>query len=193
MVRPREFEADAVLDSVMRIFWAQGYAATSLDNLCTATGLNRSSLYASFGDKHSLLLLSLERYIEFAPARITTTLAQAIPIRQAMAQVLTSFVDGIVAGPGRTGCFVGNCAVELGHNDKRALRLVREGMQKTEFALLEAFTRAQIHGELKRDVDVAALARFFMSSMQGLHTVGKVNPDRKVLEDITATMLQVLQ
>jgi TetR/AcrR family transcriptional repressor of nem operon len=192
MVRPREFEADAVLDSAMRVFWAQGYEATSLDDLCTATGLNRSSLYASFGDKRALLLMSLERYIEFAPTRIATTMAQAIPLRRAMAQVLSSFVDGIVAGPGRTGCFVGNCAVELAHHDKRALQLVRKGMQKTEYALLAAFTRAQQHGELKRDIDVAALARFFMSSMQGLHMVGKVNPDRKMLKDITDTMLRLL-
>jgi TetR/AcrR family transcriptional regulator, transcriptional repressor for nem operon len=193
MARPREFEADAVLDSTMRTFWAQGYEATSLDDLCAATGLNRSSLYASFGDKRALLLMSLERYIELGPARIASTLAQALPLRRAMVQMLSMFVNDIVAGPGRAGCFVGNCAVELAHHDKRALELVREGMRRTHFALLEAFTRAQVHGELKRDVDVAALALFFMSSLQGLHMVGKVNPDRKAMEGITATMLRLLE
>ena len=193
MARPREFEADAVLDTAMYTFWAQGYEATSLDDLCTATGLNRSSLYASFGDKRALLLMTLERYIELGPSRIATTLAQAIPIRRAMAQLLSIFVNDIVAGPGRAGCFVGNCAVELAHHDKRALKLVHEGMRRTEVALFEAFTRAQVHGELKRDADIAALARFFMSSLQGLHLVGKVNPDRKAMEDITATMLRLLE
>jgi TetR/AcrR family transcriptional repressor of nem operon len=193
MARPREFEADAVLDSAMRLFWAQGYEATSLDDLCAATGLNRSSLYASFGDKRALLLLSIERYIELGPARIASVLAQAIPIRQAMAQVLANFVDSIVAGSGRTGCFVGNCAAELAHHDKQALQLVCKGMQNIELALLKAFSRAQIHGELKPDTDVAALARFFMSSMQGLRLVGKANPDRKTLEDITTTMLRLLE
>ena len=193
MARPREFTADAVLDSAMRVFWARGYEATSLDDLCAATGLNRSSLYASFGDKRALLLMSIERYIELGPPRIAAILAQAIPIRQAMAQVLANFVDSVVAGPGRIGCFVGNCAVELAHHDKQALQLARKGMQKFELVLLTAFTRAQEQGELRRDVDVAALARFFMSSMQGLRLVGKVNPDRRMLEDITATMLRLLE
>lgn len=192
MVRPREFEVDGVLDSAMHLFWSQGYGATSLDDICEATGLNRSSLYSSFGDKRTLLLMSLERYIEFGPSRIAHTLAQAIPIRRAMAQLLSDFVQDIVAGPGRSGCFVGNCAVELAHHDKRAMQLVREGMRKTEGALLKALTRAQARGELRIDADVAALARFYMCSLQGLHMVGKVSPDRQALEDLSATMLRLL-
>jgi TetR/AcrR family transcriptional regulator, transcriptional repressor for nem operon len=193
MARPREFESDAVMDGVMRVFWAQGYEATSLDDLCAATGLNRSSLYASFGDKRALLLMSIERYIELGSSRIVSTLAQPIPIRQAMAQMMANLVDSVVAGPGRTGCFIGNCAIELARHDKQALQLARKGMQKFELVLFTAFTRAQEQGELRRDVDVAALARFFMSSMQGLRLVGKVNPDRSTLEDITATMLRLLE
>ncbi len=54
MARPREFNVDTVLESAMQVFWAKGYESTSLDDLCEATGLGRSSLYAAFGDKRAL-------------------------------------------------------------------------------------------------------------------------------------------
>lgn len=64
MARPREFDADIALDRATDVFWAKGYEATSLDDLCEATGLSRSSLYAAFGTKRDLLLQSVDRYVE---------------------------------------------------------------------------------------------------------------------------------
>ena len=79
MARPREFDADAVLERAMQAFWAKGYRATSLGDLCTATRLSRSSLYAAFGGKRALLHRSLERYEEQGIARITAALSRPVP------------------------------------------------------------------------------------------------------------------
>ena len=51
---PKRFERDKVLESVMGVFWAHGYDGTSIDMLVKASGINRSSMYASFGDKTRL-------------------------------------------------------------------------------------------------------------------------------------------
>ena len=64
MARPREFDADDALERVTRVFWNRGFEHTSLDDLCAATGLGRSSLYAAFGDKRALYLKALARYEE---------------------------------------------------------------------------------------------------------------------------------
>jgi len=77
MARPREFDADAALERAMQAFWAKGYKATSLDELCAATRLSRSSLYAAFGGKRALLHRSLDRYQEQAAARVTASAALA--------------------------------------------------------------------------------------------------------------------
>src|SRR5262249_14372397 len=128
MPRPREFDIEAALDCAMRVFWAKGYEATSLDDLCAATGLSRSSLYAAFGDKRGLLLQSLDRYVERSN-RIAKALARPVPIREAIAGLLRDFIDEIVAGPGRRGCFVGNCAAELARHDRQAMGRVRDALQ----------------------------------------------------------------
>ena len=193
MARPREFDADAALDRAMDIFWSKGYEATSLDDLCEVTGLSRSSLYATFGSKRSLLLRSVDRYVEQRNPRIAAILAQALPIQGAFGSLARQFIDQIVSGPGRRGCFLGNCAAELPRSDRAALARVRQGLESTEATFRDALTRAQSRGELATNVDVSALARFLMSGFQGLRLVGKVNPDRSTLEDIAGTMLRCLE
>jgi TetR/AcrR family transcriptional repressor of nem operon len=75
--RPREFDPDAVLERAMRVFWRQGYHATSVEELVTATGVNRASLYATFGDKHALFVASIARYAETNLAVLRRTLHDA--------------------------------------------------------------------------------------------------------------------
>lgn len=62
MAGKKQFDVDTALDAAMIQFWRAGYADTSLDDLSRATGLNRSSIYSSFGDKDALFLRCLDRY-----------------------------------------------------------------------------------------------------------------------------------
>jgi TetR/AcrR family transcriptional repressor of nem operon len=192
VARPREFNADTALDRAMNVFWSKGYEATSLDDLCEATGLSRSSLYATFGNKRDLLLQTVDRYTEQRTPTLAAALARPVPIRKAVAALLDDFIDDIVTGPGRRGCFLGNCAAELPRSDRVALARVRQGLARTEAMFHEAFVRAKLRGELAPSTDVDALARFFTAAFQGLRLMGKANPDRVVLKDIATTILQSL-
>jgi TetR/AcrR family transcriptional repressor of nem operon len=192
MARPREFDIASALDRAMEAFWSKGYEATSLDDLCGVTGLSRSSLYAAFGSKRDLLLQAVDRYVEQRTARIATVLSRPSSIQAAFAALARQFIDQIVAGPGRRGCFLGNCAAELPRTDRAALACVRQGLQATEAIFRDALARARSRGELSPDADLDALARFLTAGFQGLRLVGKVNPDRAVLQDIAATMLRCL-
>jgi TetR/AcrR family transcriptional regulator, transcriptional repressor for nem operon len=190
MGRPREFDVDAALDRALAVLWAKGYESASLDDLCDATGLGRSSLYAAFGDKRALYLRALERYEEAAAQRINDALAQPVPVREAIAGFLGRLIDDIVAGPGRRGCFIGNCAAELARGDRETAAHVRRSLARIETAFRDALARAQARGEI--DDDARALARFLTSGIQGLRLVGKANPDRAVLDDIAQVMLRCL-
>jgi len=193
MARPREFDADAALERAMQVFWAKGYEAASLDNLCEATGLNRSSLYGAFGDKHSLYLKALHHYEDASAARMAAALAGALPFRRAISRVLKRMIDDIVEGPGRRGCFIGNCAAELARNDRSAAARVRRSLGRIEAAIRDALICARGRSEFPDSADVAALARFLTAGIQGLRLVGKTRPERAALEDIAAVMLRCLE
>jgi TetR/AcrR family transcriptional repressor of nem operon len=193
MSRPREFDAEVALESAMELLWTKGYEATSLDDLCEVTGLSRSSFYATFGSKRKLLLRSVDRYVERRVPKLIEMLARPLPVHDAFAALLGDFIDQIVAGAGRRGCFLGNCAAELPRSDRGALTQVRQGLGRTEAVFREALARAKARGELQPKADVDALARFLTAGIQGLRLVGKVNPDRSALEDIAATMLKCLK
>jgi TetR/AcrR family transcriptional repressor of nem operon len=192
MSRPREFDPEEVLDHAMHVFWRNGYELSSLDDICAAAGVSRSTLYATFGDKRELLRLTLARYTRNSVTQLGELLAPPQPIRTAIASILAMLVDRIVAGPGRAGCFIGNCAAELARHDRAALADVTDGLRCIESILYEALDRAKARGELAPNTDITALSRYFMASFQGLRLVGKANPDRGVLEDIASTIVRVL-
>lgn len=192
MGRPREFDSDAVLERAMQAFWAKGFKATSLDDLCAATGLSRSSLYAAFGGKRALLHKSLDRYEEQGTARIGAALARPVPVREAIAGFVGDLIDRIVAGPGRRGCFIGNCAAELARQDRATAARVRLSLERIEGLFRDALARARSLGEISANSDIHALARFLVAGIQGLRLVGKANPDRGSLENIAAVMLRCL-
>ena len=186
MARPREFDADDALERATRLFWTKGFEQTSLDDLCAATGLGRSSLYAAFGDKRALYLAALARYEERSVARIAKAF-DGRRLRQGLETFLAALIDDIVAGPGRSGCFIGNCAAELARLDRTAAARVRASLERIEAAFKQVLAR-----ELAPGAGVDALARFLTASIQGLRLVGKANPDRAALEDIGAVMLRCL-
>lgn len=192
MARPREFDIDSALESAMQTFWSKGYEATSVDDLCESTGLGRSSLYAAFGDKQALYLQALDRYARDASARVSAALAGPLPIRESIAAFLSRLIDDITAGPGRRGCFIGNCSAELARGDRDAAKQVRRSLARVEKVFREALTQAKARGELDAASNVVALARFLTSGIQGLRLVGKANPDRQMLDDIAKVMLRSL-
>jgi len=192
MARPREFDPDTVLERAMRVFWSKGYGATSLDDLCEATQLNRSSLYSTFGDKRALFIQTIDRYGDDAVARVSAALSRPVPVREALAAFLNDMIDKIVAGPGRIGCFIGNSTAEVARHDDVASSRILRNVVRIEETFRAAFAEAQKRGELSPDFDIDALARFFVVSIQGLRLMGKTIADRDVLDDVAGTMLRSL-
>lgn len=140
------------------------------------------------GDSWVGLGLIALRAVNFAAA-----LAGPLAVRDAIAALLGELIDQIVSGAGRRGCFLGNCAAELPRSDRAALARVRQGLGRTEAAFHAALERAEAAGQLRPGADASAIARFLTAGFQGLRLIGKVNPDRPVLEGIADTMLRCLR
>ena len=84
MGRPREFDEDGVLERALHVFWRLGYEATSVTDLMEATGLAKGSLYKAFGDKRSLFLKALDRYLERGRDALRHTLTDAPTVREGL-------------------------------------------------------------------------------------------------------------
>lgn len=192
MARPREFDESQVIDAVMQQFWSHGYEATSVDDLCAVTGLNRSSLYGAFGSKRQLLDTALTAYEKLAAARTASLLRQYRPIREGLRRFLLGLFEDSVQDRGQWGCLIGNSAGELAMRDDAAQKRLRSSLQRIESVLHEALTEAQQNGEIAANTNITALSRFLMAQAQGLRLVNKTRPDRALLDDIVSTALSVV-
>ncbi len=104
--RPRAFEADTALAQAMDVFWSDGFAATSLDDISAATGLNRPSLYGAFGDKRALYLQAYGQYRKRMNEVFAPLFAAREPLRTKLTRILTAALDLYLSGPdGPRGCF----------------------------------------------------------------------------------------
>jgi TetR/AcrR family transcriptional repressor of nem operon len=192
MARPRQFEVDGARERFLQTFWTKGYEATTVDDLCQASGLSKSSLYSSFGDKHDLLLQSLDRYVDIRLGHVRKIFLASKSLRAALVAMTSEIIDDIEAGPGRRGCFIGNCAAEMPRGDRRSMSAIRRGLATLEDIIANGLEQARTNGELKREANITALARFLVAGLQGLRLVGKVNPHRQTLQDIADNLIRVV-
>jgi TetR/AcrR family transcriptional repressor of nem operon len=162
----------------MNVFWSRGYHATALPDLLRATKLSRGSLYAAFGDKHSLFLLALDRYIADALARMDAELALDRAPLDGLRAWLAGYVDRTSGAKGRRGCLLVATAMELaGRNAEVDLRI--GGFFKTmEAGLADALSRAKAAGKLAHGVEPATAARILVCFVEGLRVTGKTGPAR---------------
>ncbi len=140
--RPRSFDPDEVLDKARAVFWNLGYAATSLDDLATATGLNRPSLYAAFGDKHALYMAALDRSRTEATTALGAALATEAPLRAVLQTIFDRTVDIYRRGEeGQRGCFLVGTAVTQAVDDPQARALLAAFISETDGLFRARFER----------------------------------------------------
>ena len=192
MARPREFEREDVIARALGVFWRKGYQATSVQDLVQATGLNRGSLYDTFGDKHGLFLEVVEHYRSNVTAQRLARLEAPGPARKRIAAFFREMVD-FSLGEGRLlGCLMTNSAIELAPHDRDTRLAVAASMGAMEAAFRRVLMRARRNGELAADKSPADLARFFTSMANGLRVMAKVQPDRAALRGVVRVALQAL-
>src|ERR1700761_1056657 len=113
MARTKDFDEDEVLDKAMYLFWNQGYNGTSMQDLVDGLGISRSSLYDTFGDKHSLFIKTLENYKKNASAKLEAIIANAPSAKEAVKQLLEYTTRELLSDQQHKGCFMVNAAVEV--------------------------------------------------------------------------------
>ena len=169
--RPRQFDEEQVLDAAMKAFWANGYEATSLADLVSVTGLHKGSLYQAFGDKHSLFIQTLNRYLQNVRHNKNQILQQADTPLGGIRAVLHGFIDmseGDAECP--QGCMAVNSLVELAPHDAEVQRLMEEHKKGMQASMESRLVEAQANGDLSTDKSPKLITNLIMIFMNGLAT-----------------------
>lgn len=192
MARTKTFDPALVIDRAMHVFWRQGYEATSVQELVEALEIGRGSLYDTFGDKHTLFLATLDHYSEMVFTALLPPLQSEGPVRDTLQQFLMRVLDLATAPASPPGCLMTNTLAELGLRDTDVAQRLLSNYQQLEAALLIALRRGQERGEISERHSAQALARFLLTTMQGLRILAKGQSDRALLEEVISVALTTL-
>ncbi len=180
--RPREFDEEQVLDAAMKAFWANGYEGTSLADLVAVTGLHKGSLYQAFGDKHSLFIQTLKRYLQNIRRQKNRILDEAETPLGGIRAVLHGFIDmSEIDADCPQGCMAVKMLVEMAPHDSEVQRIMQEHKSGMRASLERRVIQAQANGELDADKSPAMITSLIMIFMDGLAaqaTAGPMNAEQ---------------
>jgi AcrR family transcriptional regulator len=190
--RPRAYEPDVALARALDVFWKDGFAATSLDDLSAATGMNRPSLYGAFGDKRELFIKSYQRYREDARTAMAGIFRDELPIRQRLARIYAVALDIYLSGDSPRGCFTVMTAASEAVSDPDIRAMVLEGLAELDKAFAACFRRAKEKGELPANADPVVLAQIASATIHTIAIRARAQTPRKELEAIVNGALDVM-
>jgi len=191
--RPRAYEPEVALARALDVFWKEGFAATSLDDLSAATGMNRPSLYGAFGDKRELYIKSYEAYRDRARKSMGEAFAADLPVRDMLERIYGIALDMYLSGEdGPRGCFTVMTATSEAVFDPAIREMVITGLVDTDRFFARIFRRAQERGELPAAVDVQVLAHLASATLHSIAVRARAQVPRAELEAIVKGALDMI-
>ena len=193
MARTREFDEEKVLEAAMQLFWEKGYEATSLSDLTARMGIQRPSIYSTFGDKKELFEAALRRYTTSRAADIRARLQSHTSVKQAFAIFFEEVIAAEYTKDISNGCFCINTMVELAPHDERFEILTREHQLYLAVIFQETIERGIQSGELEKGTDAKSIAQALIVALIGLTVMMKSQPQKSFIDNAIATTLTLLK
>ncbi|MFC8342413.1 TetR/AcrR family transcriptional regulator [Streptomyces sp. NPDC057280] len=178
----KHFDPDATLETVVRLFWRQGVASTGIQDVVTATGLNRSSLYATFGGKQELYLAALRRYLERRSQPMFRRLAEDERGLPAVSEFFGSLIEARCSGEyARWGCMVSNAHAGAENSEPEVRTVLDQHHQELRDALYAALVSAERQGQLAPGADPGASADLLALLAYGVNLRSRAGADAATL------------
>ncbi|WP_035841620.1 TetR/AcrR family transcriptional regulator [Kitasatospora azatica] len=190
MADVKHFDPDIALDSAQQLFWRRGAAEVGIADVVTATGLSRSSLYATFGGKQQLYLAALERYIQQGSAPMLRQLSEDDRGLPAVAAFFARLVSIRCTGPrARWGCMIANAHAAGEGGDAQVATLLERHHALLVGALRAALERAGELGQLRPGAEPADLADVMVLLAYGVNLRSRSGADTAALQRPIAAFL----
>jgi AcrR family transcriptional regulator len=167
MGRPLGFAENEALEAAMKVFWEKGFEGSTLADLTEAMGINRSSMYATFGDKEALFRLAIARYAEGPAAYARAALEQ--PTVRAVVEALLRGALKLLGDPSHPrGCLSVQGALACGAHAEPMKQALIDWRMQGESEIQKRMQRARREGDLAKDVDPGDLARYISTVLTGM-------------------------
>lgn len=192
MPRVKLFNEREVLNKAMNLFWKQGYSATSVQDLVSHLGINRASLYDTFGDKEKLFKKSLEHYRKINTEWLVQFFQSHDQVKEGLSKLFENAIDDAINDEDKKGCFVANTTTELIPGDEIIHNLIDENKVKFESLFHDYLQKGKANGQFTTDQDLKSIATLLFTLFNGIKVVSKVNPNKKELTasiDLVLSML----
>lgn len=184
MAREKQFDEAVVVGRAMQVFWRHGYEATSVEQLVEATGINRGSLYATFGDKHALFVAALSMYDDRNRRHRLAVLESTYPPREAIRQLFLAFTTQLCVPGGQRGCLLTNTALERATRDRKAARVVRDAQRDIEAFLERMIRRGKRDGAIAAEVRPSEASKGLLASLLGVTVLMRGRPEPALLKAV---------
>ena len=173
MARPREFSEDEVLEQAMQAFWSHGYHSTSLADLMQAMGLQKGSIYKAFGDKHSLFLSALDRYIAMLDKLHKELIDSGKTPKEGLKLWLEAELKFICGQDLKQGCLAVNSLIERGYKDAEVAERLNNYFANVSKLLITTIEKGQAIHEFRVDLNAEELAQIIISTFTGMIALSK--------------------
>jgi AcrR family transcriptional regulator len=191
--RPRQYDPERALAKAAEAFWKHGYAATSLDDLVAATGMNRPSLYAAFGDKRDLYLKTLTRYQQQSRAIGAQITADDPPLRDFLKRFYEAALDiYLESGDEARGCYSISTAPAQAVTDAAVRDFLAASISGTDAFVAKQIAKARERGEVPLGADPHALAQLATAALHTIAVRARVGVPRKQLRAVAAVAIDVI-
>jgi len=192
MARPKQFDVDQAMQEALDAFWEHGYSATSVQELQDEMGLNRGSLYGTFGDKKQLFLAVLEKYYAQRIEDFRRVLEETPSARRAIEQLLERVANECTGADGARGCLAAKAAMELAPHDKDVSMWLKRFHRRNVGMVMKTIERGQRGGEFAKKLDAESAARFVLNNIAGMRLLGTTSPALSEIQPIIEMVLRSL-
>ncbi|MGR3342757.1 MAG: TetR/AcrR family transcriptional regulator [Paracoccaceae bacterium] len=176
MVSRRKFDESDVLTKATRAFWARGYTATSMQDLVDCMGMNRGSIYATFGNKRALFIRALHHFFATEQLVWLTELRSRHSPRAACLAAFEEVVDLAMTEEVHLGCFITNTALEMAPYDPEIAAIVAESLDEFEGFFRDMVEQGQEMGEIPGHIQAKSTAQGLMGLFTGLRVYCRSRP-----------------
>ena len=185
MARPVEFDENQVLTNAMEQFWREGYEASSVQKLLDCTGINRGTLYNSFGDKGTFFKSCVDQYNKIVERQIASSLLNEK--LNAWDGIVAYFDEAVVNISNKRrsmGCLLVNSLCESINYDKNIKKVVRASLAKIRKALVVRLKEAQKKGKLTEGVTVEFAADVLINALHGIRVNSRDGKNSNQLKEL---------